>query len=128
MTMVMHNAAITKTTAMVTRIWRFTSRSEVTRRSTPTTLPLYMRGAETARMFSPVSGSRPWKATQSCWAMACSMSGVPGLMPFFKLEVEETWMRPVPLMNCSSMRSLSSKLVVDWVARCKYSAKPLSIK
>ena len=68
-------------------------------------------------MLSPVSGSRPWNTADSFWLMARLISSVPGLTPVFKLEVEDTWTRPALLMNCSSMRSLSVKFVVAWVAR-----------
>ena len=44
-------------------ICRSTSFSEVTSRMTPATRPLNSSGADTARIFSPVSGSRPWKGS-----------------------------------------------------------------
>ncbi len=66
-------------------------------------------------MFSPVSGSRPWKWRISPSWMAWRMSLVPGNVPAFRPEVE-VWILPLLSMNCSSMWSLSSKLSVVWTA------------
>ena len=46
-------------------ICRSTSFMDVTSRMTPATRPLNSRGAETAMIFSPVSGSLPWKGVIS---------------------------------------------------------------
>ena len=95
---------------------RFTAFSEVTSRITPTTLPLEVRGWDTARMLSPVSGSLPRKKEVLPWAMASVMSEVPGAVPERRLEVEEIWMRPLLLRNCISMRPLSWKSAADCTA------------
>ena len=60
-TMARHSAATRQINSTASITCRFTSRSEVTSRTTAFTWPLKVRGWDTARIFSPVSGSRPWK-------------------------------------------------------------------
>ena len=100
--------------ASTIRIWKFTPRKDVTMRSTPTTLPSEIRGQDTAIIFSPVSGSLPWKGVMR-FSRAPAISSVPGELPAVRPEVD-TSIRPLLLRNCSSIRAFSSKPSADWVA------------
>ena len=104
----MHSSAMRQMASTASITCRFAALREVTSRMTPTTLPWNTNGWDTAIMFSPVSGSHPRKGVISAVSMAWVMSPVPGDVPAVRPEVD-TWMRPLLLMNCNSMRSLSSK-------------------
>ena len=61
-------------------------------------------------IFSPVAGSVPRKLLTLPLLIASVTSFVPGTEPVIRLRVEtSTW--PLLSMNCSSMVSLSSKLL-----------------
>ena len=101
-TMDRHSRAIRIMTSTASSTWEFTRRMEVTKRMMPTTRPLASKGWDTAMICSPVSGSMPVKWPILFSASAWRISPVSGVVPAVRPE-EETSMRPLPEMNCSSM-------------------------
>ena len=65
---------------------------------------LNSRGAETAMIFSPVSGSLPWKGVISLIGDGSGNIAGPRRAAAVRPEVD-IWIRPVLPMNCSSIRT-----------------------
>ena len=103
-------AMMARMISTVSSTWLSRFRVAVTNRMTPTTRPLNFSRPEAAMIFSPVAGSTPWKLLTLPLLRASVMSFVPGAEPTIRLRVE-TSTRPSRSMNCSSIRSLSSKLL-----------------